>query len=322
MRAIVMTGVGGPEVLVAQERPVPRPGAGELVIRVEAIPVLFPETKLRSGEFPLPVPAPLVFGFEAVGTVTEVGAGVDTGWIGQRVAVATMGFGTYAESVCVPAASATPVPEQLSADAAAAVLMGGSVALTLLAAAGLTGSETVLVQAAATGVGAALTQLAAEHGAARVIATAGSPAKLAQARKLGADEVIDHSDPDWPARLREILGGATVDVVFDAIGGTTSAALLDLMTPLRGRMLSYGFLSGAPAQITAMDLIGRGLTLTGCAGPNWLAEVASARPAALRRAAAGTLIPLIDSVLPLSDAAAAHARIDTRAAMGAVLLRP
>lgn len=322
MQAIVMTGTGGPEVLVAREVPEPQAGAGEVVIRTEAIPVLFPETKLRSGEFPLGAPPPLVFGFQAAGVVTEVGSQVDPGLIGQRVVVATKGSGAYAEFVAAPADSLTFIPDGLSAVDAAAVLMNGSVAIPLLETAALTGVETVLVQAAATGIGSALTQLAKEYGAARVIATAGGPAKAEQARKLGADVVIDHNDPAWTTRLRETLGGARVDVVFDAIGGSSAAELLDLMTPLRGRMLGYGWLSGAPAQVSASDLITRGLTFTGCAGPDWLTRVAEAGSTTLARAAAGGLTSLVEAVLPLDQASHAHRLLEDRTPLGKIVLRP
>ncbi|MFI9404631.1 zinc-binding alcohol dehydrogenase family protein [Nocardia sp. NPDC052316] len=322
MKAIVMTGAGGPEVLVLEEVAVPQAGAGEVVIRAEAIPVLFPETKLRSGEFPLGVEPPLAFGFQAAGVVTEVGPDVDSALIGRRVTVATKGFGAYAEFVSAPSDSVTTIPDGLSSVDAAAVLMSGSVALPLLETSRLTGAETVLIEAAATGIGSYLTQLAKEYGAARVIATAGGPAKIEQARKLGADEVIDHNDPAWPAQLRETLGGATLDVVFDSIGGGTARDLLDLMTPLHGRMLSYGWLSGAPAQLSAADLITRGLTLTGCAGPAWLTRVAAAHTATLNRAAAGGLDPLVDTVLPLDQAAHAHQLIESRTPLGRVILRP
>ncbi|MEV5832331.1 zinc-binding dehydrogenase [Nocardia sp. NPDC052112] len=322
MQAIVMTGIGGPEVLVAQDVATPHPGVGELVIRAEAIPVLFPETKLRSGEFPMPVEPPVVFGFQAAGVVVEIGDEVDATLLGRRVTVATAGFGSYAEFVCAPASSVTMIPEDLSSADAAAVLMDGSVALPLLATAALTGSETVLIEAAATGVGSALTQLAREFGAARVIATAGGPEKSMRAKALGADEVIDHTAPDWPTRLRETLDGTTLDVVFDSIGGTTARDLLAAMTPVRGRILSYGWLSGAPAQISAMDLLPHGLTLTACAGPDWLAEVSRSGTAALERATAGTLTPRIDSVLSLDEAAKAHRLIEQRSPIGKIVLRP
>ncbi|MFI6998508.1 zinc-binding alcohol dehydrogenase family protein [Nocardia sp. NPDC050175] len=322
VKAIVMTGTGGPEVLVLQEVPTPQAGPGDVVIRAEAIPVLFPETKLRSGEFPLGVEPPLVFGFQAAGVVIEVGADVDPALIGRRVTVATMGFGSYAEFVSAPANSVTLIPDSLSSVDAAAVLMSGSVALPLLETAALASTETVLIEAAATGIGSYLTQLAKEYGAARIIATAGGPTKAEQARKLGADEVIDHNDPEWPTRLRETLSGTTLDVVFDSIGGPAALDLLDTMTPLRGRMLSYGWLSGTPAQLTATDLITRGLTLTGCAGPDWLSRVANARTTTLHRAATGGLAPLIEAVLPLDQAAHAHHLIENRAPLGKYILQP
>ncbi|MFD0000057.1 zinc-binding alcohol dehydrogenase family protein [Nocardia sp. NPDC127526] len=322
MQAILMTATGGPEVLQAREVPAPRPRPGEVLVRAEAIPVLYPETMLRSGAFPIPAPLPLVFGTQAAGVVTEVGAGADAALTGRRVMVASNTFGTYAEWVCVPAESVTPIPEGLSAVDAAAVTMSASVAIPLLETAALTGTEAVLIQAAATGVGGYLTQLAKEFGAARIIATAGGPDKMDRARELGADEVLDHRDPQWPQRLREILGGTTVDVVFDAIGGDTAATLLDLMTPLRGRMLGYGLLSGSFAQVTATDLTMRGLTFIGCAGPDWLARVDRARGAALERAARGSLTPLTATVLPLAQAATAHRLIEERSALGTIVLRP
>ncbi|MGV9969993.1 quinone oxidoreductase family protein [Nocardia beijingensis] len=322
MQAIVMTATGSPDVLVAADVPAPRAGADEVVVRAEAIPVLFPETKLRSGEFPLGKPLPLVFGFQAAGVVTEVGERADPALIGQRVVVSTQGSGAYAEFVAAPADSVVPVPDGLSFVDAAAVLMNGSVAIPLLETAALTGVETVLIEAAATGIGSTLTQWAREFGAARVIGTAGGPGKTAHARKLGADEVIDHNDPEWTTRLRETLDGATVDVVFDSIGGASASGLLDLMTPLRGRMLGYGWLSGAPAQVSASDLLVRGLTFTGCAGPDWLERVALARSTVLARAAVGGLDPLVEAVLPLDQASRAHRLLEERAVLGKIVLRP
>ncbi|MGW0354468.1 dehydrogenase [Nocardia sp. 852002-20019_SCH5090214] len=322
MQAIVMTGVGGPEVLVAREVGEPSPQPGEVLIRVEAVPVLYPETMLRSGMFPTPTPTPAVFGTQAVGVVTAVAEDVDPEWQGQRVLVARNDFGSYAEWMCAPAESAVRVPDGLASDAAAAVAMSGSVALALLEAAALTGTDTVLIEAAATGIGGYLTQLAARSGAAHIIATAGGAAKTERARELGAHTVVDHRDPDWPRRLGERLENATVDVVFDSIGGESAAAVLDVMTPLRGRMLGYGWLSGAPAQVTTMDLIMRGLTFTGCSGAQWLAGVAAKRAAAFELAAAGDLTVLIDSVLPLADAAEAHRRVDERTTFGTIVLRP
>jgi NADPH:quinone reductase-like Zn-dependent oxidoreductase len=200
--------------------------------------------------------------------------------------------------------------------------MGASVALTLLDRAALTGTETVLIEAAAAGVGGYLTRSARSHGAKRIIATAGEPAKIARAQALGADDSIDHTATDWPDRLRAILDGTTIDVAFDSIGGGFTPRLLDLMTPVHGRILGYGVLSGAPAQLSAADLFARGLTFTGCTGPEWLARVAGARETALARVLAGDIEPLIDRVLPLDQAARAHQLVEQRVTAGTILLRP
>ncbi|WP_369022992.1 quinone oxidoreductase family protein [Nocardia cyriacigeorgica] len=320
MQAIVMTGTGGPEVLVAREVPEPRPEAGEVLIRTEAIPVLYPETLLRSGVFPMAAELPAVFGFQAAGEVVEVGAGADRNLVGRRVVVETAGAGSYAEFVRASAESATPIPDGVSADDAAAAVMSGSVALALLKAAHLTGTETVLVEAGATGVGSYLVQLAEQFGAARVIATAGDAAKRERARELGAADVVDHRDDDWTDTLRAHLGDATVDIVFDSIGGSSAARLLDVMTPGSGRMLSYGWLSGAPAQVSAGDLLPRGLTLVGCAGPAWLAGLAPRRADILDRV--HTLASAVETTLPLEDAAKAHELVESRAPLGKIILRP
>ncbi|MGW0179684.1 quinone oxidoreductase family protein [Nocardia sp. NPDC003345] len=319
MRAIVMTGTGGPEVLVPREMPAPHPGPGEVLIRAEAIPVLYPETRLRAGDFPMASPPPVVFGFQVAGEVIGVGEGAGREYLGQRVVADTGGTGSYAEFACASAESATPIPEGVSTADAAAALMSGSVALALLETAGLTGSETVLVEAGATGVGSYLLQLAREFGAARVIATAGGPDKARRAKELGADTVIDHLPPQWP----EDLGTGpddTVDIVFDSLGGPSATALLDAMTPGSGRMLSYGWLSGAPARVSAADLIPRGLTLTGCSGPAFHARVHRARPAVLERVPA--LAPPVETILPLDRAADAHRLVESRAPLGRIVLRP
>ncbi|WP_328397094.1 quinone oxidoreductase family protein [Nocardia sp. NBC_00416] len=319
MQAIVMTGTGGPEVLVPREVPAPRPATGEVLIRVEAVPVLYPETQLRSGAFPMAAPPPVVFGFQAAGKVIEIGDGVASDHLGRRVVADTAGFGSYAELVCVNAQSVTPIPDGVSAADAAAAVMSGSVALALLDAAALTGTETVLVEAGATGVGSYLIQLAREFGAARVLATAGGPEKSRRARELGADRVIDHRPAQWTDDVRTD-SDPTIDIVFDSLGGPSATALLATMTPGTGRMLSYGWLSGEPARVTAADLIPGGLTLTGCSGPAWHERVARSRTAILDRVP--SLAPPVETTLPLERAAAAHELVESRVPLGKIILRP
>ncbi|WP_280348001.1 quinone oxidoreductase family protein [Nocardia neocaledoniensis] len=321
MRAIVMSATGAPDVLTPREIDDPTPGDGQVLVRAAAVPVLYPETKVRAGAFPFPAPLPAVFGFQAAGTIVDLGAGVDPALLGVRVVAATSGFGAYAELVAAEQGSVTIIPDGLGTEAAAAIQMPGSVALALIATAALTPGETVLVEAGATGVGSCLVQLCAARGV-RVIATAGGADKAALARAHGAATVLDHSAPDWADRLGEALSGGTVDVVFDSIGGDSLTPLLDHVTPLRGRILSYGWLAGAPARLGAADLILRGLTLTGCAGAAWLDSVATQRAAALDAAARGLLTVPIDAALPLDAAADAHRKLEDRTAFGAVLLLP
>lgn len=319
MQAIVMTDNGGPEVLVPREVPTPQPDPGEVLIRAAAIPVLFPETLLRSGAFPMDTPPPAVFGYQVAGEIVDVGAGVARDLVGRRVVAATAGSGSYAEFVCAPVGNTTLVPDDVSADDAAASMMSGSIALALLETANLTGTETVLVEVGATGVGSYLVQLAKEFGAAQVIATAGGSAKTEHARTLGADQVFDHRTERWTDTLTASAAG-TIDVVFDSIGGTAATDLLGAMTPGSGRMLSYGWLSGAPAQVSAADLIPAGLTLTACAGPAWQQRADRARADILARIP--TLAPPVETVLPLEAAARGHELVESRRPLGKVILRP
>jgi len=279
---------------------------------------------LRGGAFPFPAPLPAVFGFEAAGTVTEVGEGVDPSLSGARVHVMALdgASGAYAEYVAADADALTLIPDEVTATDAVAVAVQGALALALLRAARLNGTENVLIEAAGGGTGGYLTLLARESGAGRVIGTAGSEAKRHRAQSLGADHVLDHSDPDWPGRVRNALDGGTVDVVFESLGGASAGRLLDALTPGSGRIMFYGVLNGAPA-ITPMDLLRRGLTLVGCGGMDaWAQDVLAARADVLDMVAKGRLLPQVDTVLPLTEAAAAHRRMEDRAAMGKIVLVP
>ena len=316
MRAIVLRATGGPENLSLEELPVPVPGPGEILVKTEAIGVSYAEAAVRSGVIPVPLELPATLGFEAAGTVTELGDGASGDLLGRRVMVLNPGLGCYAEYVAVPAATAVVIPDGLSSADAVVVAGHGAVALCLLRAANLTGKETVLVEVAAGGVGGYLTQLAHRQGAARVIGTAGSQVKRDHARKLGADEVLDHTAAGWEKGL------SGVDVVFESLGGDTTSSLLDALTPCTGRILLYGLLRGAP-EVALMDLLFRGLTLTGCGGGGaWMERVLDARTEVLRMALDGELKPQIDSVLPLADAAVAHERFDKRLTMGKIVLTP
>ncbi|MET0135684.1 MAG: zinc-binding dehydrogenase [Kibdelosporangium sp.] len=322
MRTIVLTEPGGPRQLTVAERPVPTPGPGQALLRTEAAAVSYYETLMRSGAVPMPIPLPMVFGSEAAGVVTEVGAGVDNALIGKRM-VGMTGVGAYAEYVAAPASMLTTVPDGVSATDAVAVTMSAATALLLLSTARLADTDKVLIEGASGVVGGYLVQLARLQGVTTVIATAGGPAKRTPAIEAGADIVIDHTNPDWPDQVRAALNGSTLDVVFESIGGDSARALLDTLAPGSGRMVFYGTLSGQPPTITPTDLLHRGVSLIGAGG---LSAVAARLPAAqaevLNLTATGALRPLVDSVLPLAAAAKAHQRIEDRQAIGKIVLTP
>lgn len=330
MRAIVLHRTGDPDVLQPAEVPVPEVGPGQVLVRTEAIGTHFAETRLRAGKLPGMTPdLPTVPGFEASGVVTEVGAGVDAGLVGTRVsAMAVHGSGSYAEYLAVPAADVARIPDGVSSLDAVAVATQGAVALALVRTARLTGGEQVLVEAAAGAVGGYLLQFAAEAGAGHIIGTAGSAAKREHVSALGADAAVDHHEPDWPAQVGALAragGRRGLDVIFESIGGVSAGALLDAMAP-GGRILLYGTLSDEPAAITAAELYPRGLTLVGCGGAPgdgaWYDNTLAARDEVLDRLAHKKIRPLIDSVLPLADAAEAHRRLEAGGNTGKIILVP
>ncbi len=331
MRAIVMHETGGPEVLRLEEVPVPTAGPGQALVRTEAIGTFAGDTGFRSGRYPVPpLPGgtlPVVLGNEAAGTVTAVGPGVDPALIGTRVAVLilpTTGAGTYAEYVAAPLDALTPVPDGLPAAHAVAIATQGALALSLLDLAAPPTTGTALVTVGAAGIGGYLSQLLNDRDL-RIIATAGTgAARQERARELGAGVVVDHNDPDWPDRVRDALDGATLDLVYDSIGGPALGRLLPAVTPLGGRLVCYGNLSEQPSGITVEQLRAGNVTVVanGSTAGGWSERVSAARAEALRLAVTGRLRPLIDGELPLADAAEAHRRLEQRLANGKIILVP
>lgn len=318
MRAVVMHGTGGPEVLVLEDIPVPAPGPGQVLLRIEAAAVSNGETMMRSGAIPMPFPFPLVLGAEAAGVVEEVGDGVDPALKGERIVAITGGRGSYAEYAAVNVAMTTAVPDGVSATDAVAMAAGGAMAFGLARKAGLREGETVLVEGGSGKIGGYLVPRALALGAGRVIATAGTAAGRDRVRDMGAQLVVDHSDPDWPDQL------SGVDVVFDMVGGAIAGRLLDVLTPSTGRMLLYGTLSGEPAVIDSTKIRERGLQVVGCGGPGWAADVFGVDyPAFLAAAGRGEIArPVIEAVLPLDAAAEAHRRLEAGRIPGRILLVP
>jgi NADPH:quinone reductase len=304
MRAVVLYGTGGPEVLKVRGSARTPPG-DEVLIRVEAIAVPFYETQLRVGLLPAGSEA-TVFGHEAAGIVVEAD---DETLVGRRVITMSFTGGAYAEVVA--ASQYTVVPDGVAAEQAAAAAVPAAVALALFRTANIVEGETVLVEAASGAIGGYLTRLAKARGA-RVVATAGV-GKLVP----DADVVLDHHDPEWRTNVPE-----GIYVVFESIGGSRAAELTTKLVP-RGRILAYGLLSGEFPAFPVASLVSRGLTLIGFGGPDaYGRDVAAAREEALDLVADGTLTPVIDRTYPLAEATAAHQRVESREGVGKVMPFP
>jgi NADPH:quinone reductase len=318
MQVIVLSEFGPPGVLVPATADDPVPGPGQVVIAVDFANVTFVETQLRAGNAPFPVPAdalPMIPGNGVGGTIAALGPGVDAAWLGRRVVSSTGGSGGYAERAAVPTSGLIEIPAGVAIDDAVALLADGRTAGALVRAAVLRAGEWVLVEAAGGGVGTVLTQLCVLAGA-RVAAAARGEDKLKLARDLGAELAVDYDAPGWAARVRAEAGG--VDVVFDGVGGAIAAEAFELLRA-GGRMLSYGLASGSFARIPDDIAAVRHVTLLRGV-PVAPAEAVELTRAALDEAAAGRLRPVIGQRFGLTDAAKAHAAIESRSTIGKTLL--
>jgi NADPH2:quinone reductase len=320
MRVVQAIRFGGPEVLVPSGAPDPVARSDEAVIDVAVVPTLFVETQIRRGvarEW-FPVEPPYVPGAGVAGRVRSTGDDVDPGWVGQRV-VADTPRGGYAERVVVPAEALIAVPDGLGLREAAAILHDGRTALRLAEIASIRRGEQVLVLAAAGGLGSLLVQLAHAAGA-HVIGAARGKQKLDLAAELGADVVVDYSDPGWLAEVRDATGGAGPDVVFDGAGGDLGQAAFELTAP-GGRFSAYGSPSGGFAAIAGAEAERRGIAMSGIEDVQLGSEDGKRlAQQALAAAAAGRMTPVIGQTFPLERAADAHAAIESREVLGKTLL--
>lgn len=322
MLAIRLHQTGGPEVLRAEDVPVPAPGPGEICLRVAAAGVNFIDTYHRAGLYPVALPH--ILGQEAAGVVTSVGPGVSAFRPGDRVASAKV-IGAYADLALAPAAQTVAVPAAIDLRTAAAVMLQGLTAHYLSADTFPLGSDHVaLVHAGAGGVGLLLIQLARRRGA-RVIATVGSDAKAELARAAGADAVCVYTRDAFPAAVRAFTGGRGVDVAYDSVGRDTFADTLECLRP-RGLLVSFGNSSGPVSPVAPLLLMQKGslfLTRPTLAHHVATPEELSRRAGELFRwIAGGELRVRVGATFPLADAAEAHRALEGRATTGKVLLLP
>jgi len=322
MRAIRIAATGAADVLVERPAPVPEPGRGDVLIRLESIGVNFIDIYHRTGVYR--VPMPFTPGQEGAGVVESVGADVTQVSPGDRVAWA-MQMGSYAEYAVVAAWKAVRLPVGISMDIAAATMLQGMTAHYLTHDTFPLGpGHVALVQAAAGATGQLILQIGKLCGA-RMIASVGSPEKAEIARSAGADAVIIYQEADWPQQVKKLSGGAGVDVVYDSVGQATVQGSMASLRP-RGYLALFGQASGVVAPMDPAALANGGsLFLT---RPT-LAHYATTAAEIERRTRElfgwyerGQLRIPIDRVFPLSAAASAHRHLESRQAKGKILLHP
>jgi NADPH2:quinone reductase len=322
MKAIQIHETGGPEVLKLAELPIPQPGPGQVLIRVEAVGVNFIEVYFRKGVYKAALP--LTPGSEAAGTVEELGPGVPGFAAGDAVASVSV-LGSYAEYALVPAAQLVKVPAGLSMEQAAAALLQGMTAHYLSHSTfPLKAGETTLVHAGAGGVGLLLTQMAARLGA-RVITTVSTKEKAKLSREAGASDAILYTSQDFEAEVKRLTGGKGVDVVYDSVGKDTFEGSLNCLRP-RGLLALFGASSGPVPPFDLIQLSGKGsLFITRPTLWHYVAtreELEWRAGDVLGWAAKGDLKLRTEFVYPLAEAARAQTDLEARKTTGKILLEP
>ena len=314
MRAVQIKEFGGPEVLQVVDLPDPEPGPDEVVVEVARAGMNFADTHQRENDYLAKAELPLTPGSEIAGRTAD----------GRRVA-AMLASGGYAEKVAVPSASLVPIPDEVSDDQAAGVLLQGLTAWALLRISGrLERGESVVVGAAAGGTGTLAVQLAKRYGAGRVIALASTPEKRDLATRLGAGAVVDSRGEDLAAAILEANGGKQVDVVLEMSGGETFDACLSVLGPF-GRLVTFGIASRQPNEIRSQRLMRTSRAVVGF----WIVHLLQ-RPDLLEQGitelleavASGKLEVVIGGKYAFSDVAEAHRALQGRATQGKLLLDP
>jgi len=317
----VVTRNGGPEVLEVRDEPAPTPEAGQLLVDLEAAGVNYRDIYEREGGG-YGAPPPTIAGVEGAGTIAAVGDGVSDFTVGERVAW-TAAQGSYAEQVVVDAARAVPLPDGMSSELAAAVLLQGMTAHYLATSTyPVQAGDDILVHAAAGGVGLLLTQIVKLRGG-RVIATTSSEEKATLARKAGADEVVGYEG--FAEQARALTGGVGVAAVYDGVGKATFDAGFTALRP-RGYLVLYGAASGPVPPFDPVQLQrGGSLYLTRASLQNYTAtreELLTRAGEVFAWVANGTLDVRIGGRYPLAEARRAQEDLAARRTTGKLLLLP
>jgi NADPH:quinone reductase len=325
MRAVLLKGFGGPEVLELGEAPRPSPGPGQVLIRIAATSVNRADLQQRAGNYAPPPGESEILGLECAGVIEALGDGVG-GWrVGDRV-MTLLGGGGYAEYATAAAGTLMPIPDHLDLVRAAAIAEVWITAfLNVFREAGLRPGETLLVHGGASGVGTAAIQLAKALGPSPVLVTVGSEDKAEACLGLGADRAILYKSEDFSSRVRELTGDHGADVILDHIGAAYLEPNLACLA-LYGRLVIIGLLGGARAEFNIGRLMIKRQRIVGSvlrARPiEEKAEITTAfREQVLPRFASGELKPVIHTVLPLAEVRQAHELMAANANTGKILLQ-
>jgi len=322
VKAIRVHEKGSPENLVLGDLPVPEPAKDDLLIRIDAAGLNYIDTYHRSGLYPLDFP--ITLGLEGGGTVEKVGDDVDGFEAGDRVGWGTC-QGSYAEYIAAPAAKVVKLPEDVTTEQAAAVMLQGMTVHYLTHSTyPLEAGKTALVHAAAGGVGLLMVQVAKKLGA-TVIGTAGTAEKAELAKAAGADEVILYTEQDFEAETRRLTEGAGVDVAYDSVGKATWEGSMNSLKP-RGYLVLFGNASGPVPPIDPLILTQKGslfMTRPNLMGYTLTRDELDQRAGdILRWVGDGSLDLRIDRRVQLAEAADAHRALESRDTKGKVLIVP
>lgn len=323
VKTVVIHEYGGAENMKVEDRPVGDPGPGEIRISHKACGLNFIDCYQRTGLYPLTLPAAL--GMEAAGVIDAVGEGVTHLKVGDRAAYASMPPGAYCEARVMPAAQVCPLPDQISFEEGAAMMLKGMTVQYLFhRTTPLKAGDTVLFHAAAGGVGLIACQWAKSEGI-TLIGTAGTDEKCQLALEHGAAHCINYRTEDWVARVRDLTGGAGVDVVMDAVGADTFEGSLDSLKPL-GMMISFGNASGAVPPFSVGILGQKGsLKITRPTLFTHIADHATCQEMAqhlFQKVTSGDVSIRIDQRFALEDVVLAHQTLEARKTTGCTILQP
>jgi NADPH2:quinone reductase len=323
MTAIAIRAPGGPDMLVAEERPVPAPGEQEVLVKIEAAGVNRPDVMQRKGLYPPPPGATDIPGLEIAGTIVGLGAGATRWKLGDKVMGLVVGGG-YAQFCPVHESHALPIPPGLSPIEAAAVPETFfTVWYNVFERGHLEAGETLLVHGGSSGIGTAAIQLAKARGA-RVITTAGSAEKCQACTRLGADVAVNYKEEDFVAATKSATGGRGAEVILDMVGGDYIERNYEAAA-VEGRVVQIAFQGSPKATVDFRRIMLKRLHHTG----STLRARSIADKGAIARAveqnvlpliAAGRAKPVIDSTFALAQAAQAHARMETSAHIGKIVL--